>query len=81
MSAAVQPYEPFARLIEERYIQDLENAAEIALDARPKVCAPNEPRHPHPALTSDGGSVGRTAAGAIRIGNPVGAAFTNRRVL
>ena len=32
-------------------------------------------------LTSGGGSVGRAAAGAVRIGNAVGAAFTNRRVL
>ena len=32
-------------------------------------------------LTSGGGSAGRVAAGAVRIGNAVGAAFTNRRVL
>jgi cardiolipin synthase len=32
------------------------------------------------AATSGGGSVGRAAAGAIRIGNTIGAAFTNRRV-
>ena len=32
-------------------------------------------------MTSGGGSAGRAAAGAIRIGNAVGAAFTNRRVL
>jgi cardiolipin synthase len=31
--------------------------------------------------TSGGGSGGRAAAGAIRLGNAVGAAFTNRRVL
>jgi phosphatidylserine/phosphatidylglycerophosphate/cardiolipin synthase-like enzyme len=34
-----------------------------------------------PAMTSGGGSAGRAAAGAIRIGNAVGAAFTNRLVL
>jgi cardiolipin synthase len=72
---------PFARLMEEMYLQDLENATEVVLDARHKVYAPNEPRHRHPVLTSGGGSVGRAAAGAIRIGNAVGAAFTNRRVL
>jgi cardiolipin synthase len=33
-----------------------------------------------PRLTSGGGSVGRAAAGAVRIGNTIGAAFTNRRV-
>jgi cardiolipin synthase len=73
--------EPFARLMEETYLQDLDNATEIVLDAQHKVRAPNEPRHPYPALTSGGGSAGRAAAGAIRIGNAVGAAFTNRRVL
>jgi len=45
------------------------------------VRAPGEPHHPRPAGTSGGGSVGRAAAGAIRIGNTVGAAFTSRRVL
>ncbi|HET6371079.1 MAG TPA: cardiolipin synthase B, partial [Nitrospiria bacterium] len=30
---------------------------------------------------SGGGSAGRAAAGALRIGNAVGAAFTNHRVL
>jgi len=32
-------------------------------------------------MTSGGGSTGRAAAGAMRFGNAVGAAFTNRRVL
>jgi cardiolipin synthase len=32
-------------------------------------------------MTSGGGSGGRAAAGAIRLSNAVGAAFTNRRVL
>ena len=40
-----------------------------------------EPRHRSPAMTSGGGSGGRAAAGAVRIGNAIGAAFTNRRVL
>jgi cardiolipin synthase len=30
---------------------------------------------------SGGGSAGRAAAGAVRIGNAIGAAFTNRRAL
>ena len=72
---------PFARQMEETYLQDLENATEVVLDAQHKVRAPNEPRHPHPVMTSGGGSAGRAAAGALRIGNAVGAAFTNRRVL
>lgn len=72
--------EPFAALMEQTYLQDLENATELVLDARNKVHAPNQPR-PRPAAASGGGSVGSTAAGAIRIGNAVGAAFANRRVL
>jgi cardiolipin synthase A/B len=72
---------PFARLMEEMYLQDLENATEVVLDVKQKVRAPGEPPHPHPFLTSGGGSAGRAAAGAIRISNAIGAAFTNRRVL
>ena len=78
---AVVEDEVFARLMEETYLRDLENATEIVLDAQHKVRTPNEPRHPHPILTSGGGSIGRAAAGAVRVGNAVGAAFTNRRVL
>ncbi|MGH9768955.1 MAG: phospholipase D-like domain-containing protein [Blastocatellia bacterium] len=73
--------ESFAQEMEEMYLQDLENATEVVLDAKQKVCAPGEPRHTNPVMTSGGGSAGRAAAGAIRIGNAVGAAFTNRRVL
>jgi cardiolipin synthase len=72
---------PFARLMEEMYLHDLENATEVVLNVKQKVRAPGEPPHPHPILTSGGGSAGRAAAGAIRIGNAIGAAFTNRRVL
>jgi cardiolipin synthase A/B len=78
---AVIEDEPFARLMEEAYLHDLENATEVVLDEKRKVRAPGEPRHPHPMMTSGGGSGGRAAAGAIRIGHAVGAAFTNRRVL
>jgi cardiolipin synthase len=72
--------ERFACRMEEMYLQDLSNATEIVLDNKRKVRAPGEPRHPVPIGTSGGGSVGRAAAGAIRIGNAVGAAFTSRRV-
>jgi cardiolipin synthase len=72
---------PFAQLMEEAYLLDLENATEIVLDTRRKVRAPNEPPHPHSRLTSGGGGVGRAAVGAARIGNAVGQAFTDRRVL
>jgi cardiolipin synthase A/B len=71
----------FAREMEEQYLRDLSNATEVMLDVRQKVRAPGEPRHRIPIATSGGGSAGRAAAGAIRIGNTVGAAFTDRRVL
>ena len=78
---AVIENDEFARQMEERYVTDLGNATEVVLDARKRVSAPGEPRHRVPAATSGGGSSGRAAAGAIRISNAVGAAFTNRRVL
>jgi len=78
---AVVEDEPFARLMEEKYLHDLENSTEIILDAQHKIHAPNEPPHPHPMMSSGGGSGGRAAAGAIRLGNAIGAAFTDRRVL
>ena len=71
----------FAKEMEDTYLRDLENSTEIVLDARRKVRAPHQPLRTHPAMTSGGGAGGRAAAGAIRIGNAVGAAFTNRRVL
>lgn len=73
--------EHFAREMEEMYLQDLTNATEVVLDAKHRLCAPGEPPHPQPVLTSGGGSGGRAAAGAIRIGNAIGAVFTDRRVL
>lgn len=70
----------FARQMEDQYLTDLGNATEVILDTRRRVRAPGEPRHRVPTATS-GGSSGRVAAGALRIGNAMGAAFTNRRVL
>ncbi|MBP1749189.1 MAG: cardiolipin synthetase, partial [Deltaproteobacteria bacterium] len=72
--------ELFASKMEEMYLQDLANATEIILDEKQKVRAPGGLPH-HPVMTSGGGSVGRAVAGAVRIGNTVGAAFTDRRVL
>ena len=77
---AVVEDEPFAREMEEMYLQDLANATEVILDKKHRVRTPGEPRHPQPTMTSGGGSAGRAAAGAIRIGNAIGASFTNRRV-
>ena len=78
---AVVEDEPFARLMEETYLHDLDNSTEVVLDAQHNIHAPNEPPHLHPVMSSGGGSGGRAAAGAIRLGNAIGAAFTNRRVL
>jgi cardiolipin synthase A/B len=73
--------EGFASEMEAMYLQDLTNATEVVLDAKHKVHAPGEPPHPHQVMTSGGGSGGRAAAGALRIGNAVGAAITSTRVL
>ena len=72
---------PFATLMEQTYERDLENSTEVVLDSRFKLRKPHTEAPSHPATTSGGGSGGRAAAGAVRIGNAVGAAFTNRRVL
>jgi cardiolipin synthase len=79
---AVIEDQSFAEEMEEMYLRDLANSTEIVLDYKRKVRAPGEPRHHRrPLLTSGGGSVGRAAAGTIRISNTIGAAFTNRRVM
>jgi cardiolipin synthase len=70
--------EPFARQMQQMYLDDLTNATEVILDERNRVRAPNaSPRDP----ASGGGSSGRAMAGAVRIGNTVSAAITNRRLL
>ena len=71
--------EAFSREMEEMYLQDLQNATEIILDSKKRVRAPSEPAHSSPVLTSGGGGAGRAAAGALRIGSAMGAAFANRR--
>jgi cardiolipin synthase len=78
---AVVEDEPFAQEMERMYLEDLSRATEVVLDLKRRVRAPGQPRHPAPAASSGGGSAGRAAAGAVRIGNAIGAAFTNRRVL
>jgi len=78
---AVVENESFAHKMEEMYLQDLTNATEVVLDSKRRVRAPGAPRHLHPVMTIGGGKAGRAAAGAIRISNAVGAAFTGRRVL
>jgi cardiolipin synthase len=72
--------EDFAHQMEAMYQEDLANSTEVVLDARRRVRAPKRPRGARrPVLTGSGGSGG--AAGALRIGNAVGAAFSHHRVL
>jgi cardiolipin synthase len=78
---AVVENEAFAGEMEAMYLADLENATEVVLDRRRRLTAPGEPRRRRGMRTSGGGSAGRAAAGAIRVGNTIGAAFTNRRLL
>jgi cardiolipin synthase len=77
---AVVEDEAFAQDMERMYLQDLENATEIVLDTKQRVRAP-PPLQLARRRTGSGGSASRAAAGAMRIGNALGAAFTARRVL
>jgi cardiolipin synthase len=80
----------FANEMEQMYLQDLDNATEIVLSeknrVRPvaKAGAPGAvPAPPFRRSSSGGksGSASRLTAGAIRVGNTVGAAITSRLVL
>ena len=71
----------FAAQMEEVYLRDLANSTEVVLDERRKLWAPGQPRRPRRAMTRGSGSTSAVAAGAVRIGNAVGAVLTNRRVL
>ena len=70
----------FAKQMSEMYVEDLANSTEIVL-ARNRVrktaeAAPRpKPRH------AASGSANRAAAGALSVGNALGAALTNRRLL
>jgi cardiolipin synthase len=74
--------ENFAREMEEMYLDDLENATEIVLGTRHRMRPVDRDRRRrvHPVGLGRG-SVGRAGVGAIRIGNALGAAIANRRVL
>jgi cardiolipin synthase A/B len=70
--------EPFARSMEEHYVRDLEGATEIVLSRRRWVTPAAETRLPR--TRGAGGSAGRAAAGALRLGNALGAALSPRRL-
>ena len=67
-----------ARQMQDMYEEDLANATEIMLSSRRRI-RPSVSK-PHHAAGS-GGRAARAAAGALRIGNTVGAALGNRRIL
>jgi cardiolipin synthase len=75
--------ESFARAMEAMFEADLANATEVVLNDRNRVRAPRgvTARTRQSRGGSSGGSSGRAVAGAVRIGNTVAAAITNRRVL
>jgi len=79
---AVVEDEAFAAGMEAMYLEDLANATEIVLDRRRRLCPTGDcpPRRPA-AFSRRIGSARRAAAGAIRLGNTLGAALANRRVL
>jgi cardiolipin synthase len=68
----------FAASMEETYVADLAKATEVVLDDRNRV---RPPAGAAPRTRGGSGSSGRAVAGAVRIGNTVAAALTNRRVL
>lgn len=69
----------FAQQMEEMYLSDLANSTEVVLQARRRL------RKAEPASAvgrrDRKGSAGRAAAGAVRLGNVLGAALANRRVM
>jgi cardiolipin synthase len=73
--------EGFGEDMEQMFLQDLQNATEIVLTARRKVFIPRKPRRRRLRAKFDTLSSGRAAAGAVRLGNVVGAAISDRRIL
>jgi cardiolipin synthase len=69
--------EGFARCMQDMYEEDLGKATEIVLGDKHRV-RPSVMRRP---AAGSSGRASRAAAGALRIGNTVGAAFSGRRTL
>ena len=67
----------FARAMQDMYENDLTHATELVLAPHNRVRATVRQRRG----SRRGGSASRAAAGALRLGNTVGAAIINRRVL
>jgi cardiolipin synthase len=79
--------ERFAEAVAHMYEEDLQNAAEIVLFRErrrlpmTRLRVERERRLRRPTAGAAGGSASRATAGALRLGNTVGAAITDRRVL
>jgi len=73
--------ERFSQKLENMYLQDLAHSVEIVLRDKRKVRPASGRPRIGPLQTTASGSAGRAAAGVLRIGNAVGAAITNHRVL
>ena len=71
----------FGAALESMFLEDLENSTELVLGPNAKVLAPGQPRQLERRSTRETDSAGRATAGAVRLGNAIGAAFTSRRVL
>jgi cardiolipin synthase A/B len=78
---AVIEDEAFAQQMEAMYLEDLTNATEIVLTPNRKVQGPHRQPGRHRLGRRGTGSASRAAAGAIRVGNAIGAAFANRRTM
>jgi cardiolipin synthase len=73
--------ERFSQKMEEMYLQDLAHSVEIVLREKRRVLPTAERPRVGPLQKTASGSAGRAAAGVLRIGNAVGAAITDHRVL
>ncbi|MDY0042630.1 MAG: phospholipase D-like domain-containing protein, partial [Desulforhabdus sp.] len=72
----------FAKCMEEKFLNDLENCTEVVLGRRNRVALANaRPRTALRRRHMHAGSVGRAGAGTIRLGYTVGAALTEHRLL
>jgi hypothetical protein len=63
----------FALQMERQYLEDLSRSTEVVLDAKRRVSAPR-PKGPHRSGRA-------TAAGALRVGNALGAELIRHRIL
>jgi cardiolipin synthase len=75
---AVIEDEGFAQQMEAMYLADLSNSTEVVLEGKRKLRKTQTGAISSPERK---GRAGRAAAGAVRIGNVLGAALANRRVI